>query len=150
MAQVSKATGFSGLKIAPVAIPDAATYSVDKDHSGRIHFFPDLTADITVTLPEAFAGATYEFIYAGTAADVQDWTINAAATTELFKGGVVHLDTDAGAAGIEVVAVDSDNTDDDTLTVNVPFVGTHVKIVSDGDFWYVTGQVVSATAPAFS
>lgn len=147
---ISKATGFSGLKVAPKLVADSATITISEHDSGRIHIMPDLTADATITLPAAFAGATYEFLYSGTAADAHDWTINAAATTELFKGGVVHLDTDAGSAGDEVVPVDADAVDDDTLTVNVPFVGTHVKLVSDGSYWYVTGQVVSATAPAFS
>lgn len=143
-------THLSGLATKTQAITDATTYTFLREHSGRVHIAPDLTADATWTLPAAEDGLRFEILYAGTAADAHDWTINAASTSEIFKGGVVHLDTDAGAAGDEVVPVDSDNTDDDTLTVNVPFVGTHLLLVSDGSYWYATGQVVSATAPAFS
>ena len=143
-------THFSGVATKTQHITDATTYTFMREHSGRVHIAPDRTADATWTLPPAEDGLRYEILYAGTAADAHDWTINTAATTSLFKGGVVHLDHDAGSAGDEIVPVDSDNTDDDTLTVNVPFVGTWLLLVSDGTHWYVTGQVVSATAPAFS
>ena len=139
-----------GLAMRTVAVPDAATYTVLKKNSGKVHLVPDLTADCTFTLPAVEDGLAYEFWYAGAAADAQDWIINAAATTELFKGGVVHLDSDAGSAGDEVVPVYADATDDDTLTVLVPDGGTIVKLVSDGTYWYASGSVVAATAPAFS
>ena len=143
-------THFSGLATKVQHITNTTTYTFMREHSGRVHVAPDLTADATWTLPAAEDGLRFEIMYAGTAADAQDWIINTASTASLFKGGVVHLDTDAGAAGIEVVAVDADLSNDDTFTVNVPFTGTWILLVSDGTHWYVTGQVVSTTAPAFS
>ena len=149
--QVGAASGGGGFKCGvPVAVTDAATYTVLAYNAGKLHVMPDLTADCTVTLPAAEAGLNYKFVYGGAAADAQDWIINTAATTSLFKGGVVHLDTDADAAGDEVVPVFADASDDDTLTVNVPQAGTEVTLVSDGTHWYVSGFVVAATAPAFS
>lgn len=140
-----------GLAMRPVVVPaDDATITLFAKNSGKVHLVPDLDADTTFTLPSAEDGLAFALVYTGTAADAHDWTINTASTSTLFKGGVVHLDTDAGSAGDEVVPVDADQSNDDTLTVNVPFAGTVVNLVSDGTSWYAYGQVVSATAPAFS
>lgn len=139
-----------GLAMRTVAVSDAATYSVLKKNSGKLHIMPNLTADCTITLPAAENGLTYKFIYGGAAADAQDWIIVTAATTSLFKGGVVHLDHDAGSAGDELVPVFADASNDDTFTVLVPSAGTEVTLVSDGTHWYVSGFVVSATVPTFA
>jgi hypothetical protein len=138
------------MRLAPVAVTDAATYSVLAENSGHLHVVPDLTADITITLPAAENGLNYKFIYGGAAADAQDWAVATAATASLFKGGLVHLDTDAGAGGDEVVPVFADASDDDVMTVLTPDAGTQVSLVSDGTHWYVDGVVVSATAPSFA
>lgn len=147
---MGRATHFSGLNVAPLAVTDAATNSILATNSGRVHIIPDLTADCTFTLPAAEAGCRIELLYGGAAADAQDWIINTASTSSLFKGGVTHLDTDAGSAGDEVVPVYADATDDDTFTVLTPEAGTMVTLISDGTHWYVNGVVVSASAPTFA
>ena len=139
-----------GLAMRPVSVSDAATYTVLAKNSGKVHLMPNLTADCTITLPAAANGLAYKFIYTGAAADAQDWIINTAATTSLYKGGLVHADHDAGSAGDEIVPVFADASDDDTMTILTPSAGTVVEIVSDGTHWYVTGTVVSATAPTFA
>lgn len=144
------ATHFSGLAVAPVVVTDAATYTVLAGNSGKVHVMPDLTATCTLTLPRAAAGLSYTFLYAGAAADAQNWVINTGATSEVFKGGVVHLDSDADAAGDEVVAVYSNGSTHDTLTVVTPGAGTYVTMVSNGTSWYLTGYVVSATVPTLA
>ena len=133
-----------------VAITDAATYTVLAENSGKVHMLPDLTADITITLPAPQAGMEFEFVYGGAAADAQDWIFNTSATDVLYMGGVVHLDSDANAAGDEVVAVFADFSDDDAFTVLTPAAGTRVRLFSDGTSWLVEGTVVSATAPTFA
>lgn len=143
-------THFTGLAVAPISVTDAATYTVKTDHTGKVHIMPDLTADCTITLPAVFAGARYDFIYSGAAADAQDWIINTAATDELFVGGLVHVDTDAGSVGDEIVPVYADATDDDTMTILTPEAGTVITVISDGTNWYVTGTAVSASAPTFA
>lgn len=145
-----KPTHFGSLAVGPIAVTDAATYTVQEGDSGKIHLVPNLTADCTFTLPAAKSGLMYEFWYTGTAADAQDWIINTAATTSLFYGGLVHLDTDAGSAGDEIVVVDADQSNDDTMTILTPEAGTRVALVSDGTHWYVTGYVASATVPTFA
>lgn len=134
----------------PVAIPDAATYTVKTYNSGILHVLPDLTADTVITLPSAADGLVYEFWYGGAAADAQDWLIDTGANANFFKGGVTHLDTDAGSAGDEVVPVYADGNSNSKMTVLTPEPGTSVKLHCDGTNWYVNGIVVSATAPSFA
>lgn len=148
---VSSAAAGEGITAdGPVTIADGATYTVLAYNSGRVHWIADQAQDITITLPAAADGLSFEFWYGGTAADNFDWIINTAATSSLYKGGVVHLDADAGSAGDEVVPVYADATDDDTIQVNLPNAGTCVKVVSDGTHWFLNGTVVSATAPTIS
>jgi len=141
-----------GLRMRPVIVPDAATYKVRQQDSGKLHVFPNLTADCTITLPPPENGLTYTFSYSGTAADAQDWIIVTSATTELFSGGVVFHDENIGGDGIEVLAVYADFSNDDTFTVLTPQVGTTVTFTAgaDGISWYTNGMVISDTAPTFA
>lgn len=143
-------TGFTGLRLAPHVLDDSTSYVVETEHTGKTHIFPNLTADLTVTLPAAFDGAYYKFQSSHSTADAQDWIFNTASSSELFAGGVTHLDTDAGSAGDEIVAIYADQSNDDTLTINTPGAGSYVEFISDGTFWYVTGVINSSSAPAFS
>lgn len=137
-----------GLRFNPIAIPDAATYTVKAYNSGILHVLPDLTADITITLPAAAAGLVYRFMYAGAAADAQDWLITTGSDTNFYKGGVLHLDADAGAGADEGIPVRSDGNSNSKLTVLTPDVGTSVELYCDGTHWLVNGMVVSASASA--
>jgi hypothetical protein len=150
-------TNFSGpLKVnntalgAVVAVADAATYTVLAANSGHIHAIPNLTADCTISLPTAAVGLNYTFIYTGVAADAQDWIIDAGSDTNYFIGGVVHMDTDAGSAGDEIVPVAGDGDSNSKMTVLVPDVGTRVNMICDGTNWIVSGMVVGATAPTYA
>lgn len=139
-----------GFSMKPVSVTDAAAYTVLRKNSGKVHIMPDLTADQTLTLPALEEGLSYTFIYGGAAADAQDWIFDNGADTNFFLGGVVHLDTDAGSAGDEVVPVYSDGNSNSIFTVLVPDTGTEVKFYCDGTNWYVHGQVVGATVPTFA
>ena len=139
-----------GLNMRPVSVPDGTTYSVLPSNSGKIHAVPDLTGDCTFTLPPAEDGLAFTFWYVGAAADAQAWVINTAATDELYKGGVVFHDADIGGAGIEVLSVYADFTNDDALTIDLPQVGTSLTLVSDGSSWLTNGMIISATAPVFA
>lgn len=133
-----------------VNIGDNTTYTALAANSGKPHVIPDLTGDLVISLPTAAADLDFEFIYAGVAADVQDWQIDTGSDTNFFLGGVVHLDTDAGSAGDEVVPIASDGNSNSKLNVLVPHVGTRVRVICDGTNWYLSGQVVGATAPTFA
>jgi len=148
---LGSSTGGGGLKVGLVTIAAATTaYTVLSKNSGKLHAFPDLTGDCTITLPTVEYGLTYTFMYTGAAADAQDWIIKTSAITELFAGGVVFHDEDIGGAGIEVLAVYADFSNDDTFTVLTPQVGTTVTLTSDGVSWLVNGMVISNTVPTFA
>ena len=133
-----------------VNVGDNTAYTVLAANSGKVHTIPNLTADLTITLPTPAAGLEYVFIYAGVAADAQDWQLDTGSDTNFYLGGVVHLDTDAGSGGDEVVPVAGDGNSNSKLNVLVPDVGTRVELVCDGTNWILTGQVVGATAPTFA
>jgi hypothetical protein len=133
-----------------VVVPDAATYTLLAANTGKVHIMPNLTADCTITMPAEKAGLSFEFIYGGVAADAQDWIFDTGSNTNYYLGGLVHLDTDANSAGDEAVPVYPDGNSNSKLTVNVPEAGTSVKFICNGTLWYVNGQAVAATAPAFA
>lgn len=133
-----------------VSISDATTYTALAANSGKTHAVPNLTATCTVSLPTAAAGLEYSFIYAGVAADAQNWVIDTGADANYFLGGLVHLDTDAGSAGDEIVPIAGDGNSNSKLTVVTPDVGTRVDLVCDGTNWILSGSVVSATVPSFA
>jgi hypothetical protein len=127
-----------GLTAAPVAIADAATYAVLAANSGKLHAVPDVTASITVTLPAAAAGLTYDFMYSGAAADAQNHIF--VPTAGFFIGNVTFHDSQADAT----TAVFSNGSSNDVFTLVTPAAYT-LKFVSNGTNWYVTGHVQSAT-----
>lgn len=138
------------LKIEPVNVGDVATYTVLANNSGRVHYIPNLTADLVLSLPTPAADLKYEFVYSGVAADAQDWQFDTGSNTNYYLGGLVHLDTDAGSAGDEVVPVAGDGNSNSRVNVLVPHVGTRVSLISDGTLWILNGQVVGATAPTYA
>lgn len=133
-----------------VSIADATTYAVLAANSGKPHVLPNLTSSCTLTLPTPASGLEYEFYYKGVAADAQNWVIDTGSNTNYYVGGLVHLDTDAGAAGDEIVPIAGDGNSNSKLTVVTPDVGTRVKAICDGTLWILSGFVASATVPSFA
>lgn len=131
-----------------VNVTDAATYTVLAANSGKPHIMPDFTSACTLALPAVSSGLEYEFIGKGVAADAQAWIFQSASATNFFLGGIGFVDTDDPADSI--VAVYSNGSSNDFLTINAPGAGTRVKLVCDGTNWIANGIVVGATAPAFS
>jgi hypothetical protein len=128
-----------GSKRAPVAIADGTSYAVLVANSGHLHVVPNVTSNITVTLPAAAVGLEYEFIYGGAAADGQNHIFVPGAGA-FYIGGVTFHDAQADAT----TSVWSDGNSNDVFTLVTP--GTYrVKFVSDGTNWYVTGEVTGAT-----
>lgn len=132
-----------------VAVGDA-NYTVLAYNSGKPHIVANVSADRTFTLPAEADGLDFEFIADVVAADGHDWIFDSGSNTNFFTGGVIHLDTDAGSAGDEVVVVASDGDSNSKLQINVPDAGTRVRFICNGTTWTVSGIVASATAPAFA
>jgi len=133
-----------------VNIGDVTTYALLVANSGKPHIIPDLTSGLTMTLPAEASGLEYEFIYAGVAADAVNWIITSESDTNYFLGGLVHLDTDAGDTGDEIVPIAGDGNSNSKLTIVTPNVGTRLHMVCDGTRWILSGSVVSATVPSFA
>lgn len=125
-----------------------ANYTFLAANSGKPHIIANVSADRTFTLPAVAAGLHFPLIAEVGAADGHDWIIVAAATADLFKGGVLMVDTDAGPA--TVAAVVADQSDDDQLQINLPQGGTRLDLYCDGTYWIVSGVVVSTAAAVFS
>jgi len=131
----------------PVSVSDAATYTVLADNAGLSHYIPNLTADITITLPSPKAGLWFDFVYAGVAADAQDWLIDTASDTNYFVGGLVFMDQDGDA----LAPIAGDGNSNSKLTVLTPEPGTRIRVEStNGTTWTLSGYVLSATIPSFA
>jgi hypothetical protein len=131
--------------LVPVVVPDAATYTVLARNTGLVHYIPDLTADCAITLPTPKAGLWFEFVYAGVAADAQDWNFTTGSNTNYFLGGLLYVD-DAPAAD----SIGPDGNSNSKLNVLVPEPGTRIRIECTNDVnWVVSGVVAAASAPTF-
>jgi hypothetical protein len=127
-----------GVKAAPVAVADGSTYAVLVANSGKLHMVADQGQLITITLPAAASGLTYEFSYAGAAADASNHVF--VPTAGFFIGNVSFHDSQADAT----TAVFSNGSSNDVFTLVTPASYT-LKFVSNGTNWYVRGHVQSAT-----
>lgn len=134
----------------PIKLPDTAAHTVGLNNSGKLHIVPNLTASQTITLPPAENGLEFSFIYGGVAADAQNFIISTGSNLNFFLGGVVHLDSDAGAAADEIVTVAPNGTTNSKLTIVTPGVGTRIDAICDGTNWYLSGFAVSTAAPTFA
>jgi len=131
----------------PVSIPDAATYTVLADNSGIRHYVPDFSSTCTATLPPPKAGLWFEFVYAGLAADAQNFVISSGSDTNYFVGGLTFIDHDTDV----VAPVNPDGNSNSKLTLVTPASGTIIRVEStNGTTWTVSGFAASATVPAFA
>ena len=130
---------------APVALADEDKTLDAATHSGRTLVVPALASNRTITLPAPVAGQSYKLIYGGAADEAQNLIIVTPGNTNFFIGGVQHLDTNA-----DNVAVYSDGNSNSQLTLTAFGVMEINIIAKDSTNYYVWGNVISATAPAFA
>ena len=123
-----------------------ANYTVLAENSGKIHHVANVSADRTFTLPPAAAGLYYEFQATLIAADGNDWIIVTGSDTNFFLGGVLHFVSDT----VDINLAVPNGTDDATIQVNLPSVGTCVKMYCDGTNWFLSGYVFSVPIPTFT
>lgn len=135
-AEINLAADISGR--APVVVPDGASYAALAANSGLLHVIVDQGQNVTVTLPAAAAGLTFEFTYGGAAADASNHIF--VPTAGFYIGSVEFHDSQADAT----TPVFSDGNSNDVFTLVTP-AAYNVKFVSNGTNWYVTGWVGSAT-----
>ena len=130
---------------APVALGDEDKTLDAATHSGRTLVVPALASNRTITLPAPVAGQSYKLIYGGAADEAQNLIIVTPGNTNFFIGGVQHLDTNA-----DNVAVYSDGNSNSQLTLTAFGVMEINIIAKDSTNYYICGNVISATAPAFA
>jgi len=131
----------------PVSIPDATTYTVLADNSGIRHYVPDFSSTCTATLPAPKAGLWFEFVYAGLAADAQNFVISTGSDTNYYVGAITFIDHDTDV----VSPLAPDGNSNSKLTLVTPAGGTIIRIEStNGTTWTVSGFAASATVPAFA
>lgn len=131
-----------------IHITDATTYTFLAANTGKTHLAPDLTADATWTLPAPDDGLEFFIEYVGAAADAHDWLINTHAAGTFIKGGLLHLDTDAGAGADELIPVFWNGSSHVAIDFDTPNCGTTIRLRSDGTLWYVSGIAAGVGAPA--
>ena len=142
---MSAKSGGAVLDSRHVDIGDNTAYTVLAENSGKVHTIPDLTGDLTISLPTPAAGLYYEFWYAGVAADAQDWAIDTGSNTNFLLGGLLQVD-DAPAAD----SAAPNGSSNSIVNVLTPEPGTVVKLACDGTNWILSGTVASANAPTFA
>lgn len=132
-------------------IVTTGTYAVLAANSGKIHVIPDLAGATSIDLPAEADGLYYKFIYVGAQDEAHTHTIDSENNTNCFIGGVAFADTDAGDAADEINAgVYSNGSSNSKLALINMSAGTVVEVHCDGEDWYVTGIVFSATIPTFA
>lgn len=139
-------TVVSNTGAAPVALTDANATMTTAANSGALMITPDVTADRTISLPTPVAGATFQFVYGGGAADGHDVIFDTGSDTLYFVGGVTFHDTDDGAVSV----VFSDGNSNSKLQVNVPAAMNITFVGTSATTYQVFGTVAGATAPAFA
>lgn len=142
---ISGVTTLAGSVQPGVDIGDGAAYDCLVANSGKIHFIPQQGQNSKIDLPAEAAGLVYEFWYTGTAVETHDHIITSEDDGNPFYGGVVFLDT-ANA----ISTVWSNNSSYSEINLNNIDAGTVLKFVCDGTGWFMTGTVVSDTAPVIA
>ena len=139
------------IPVGPQIVAKTASFNLtEADHAGTTIHIGAIGSDITVSMPVASQeGVMYRFIGFGTgsAAEAQEVIFDLPDDAARFDGGVMFIESDAGAANAPAYA---NGTSNDRLTVtnNAMFDISFYGLLS-GNFM-VTGYVISADAPAFS
>ena len=103
----------------------ASSHTLDMGDSGKTYLLNGASAARTITLPKVKAGLRFKFI--ATDATTAS-TIATGEGTALIKGGILLATAWETLAGTTITA----------STDNV--VGDWIELVSDGTYWYISGQ----------
>lgn len=140
-----------GINASVIIVTDATPYAVLLANTGMVHVIKNLSQNTVIDLPVEAAGLYYPFIYADSAVETHDHTIDSEAAANFFIGGVSFLDTDAGDAADEVhLGIYSDGNSTSILTLNNLAAGSWFNFYCDGTNWYLNGQVLSDTVPTIT
>ena len=127
-------------------------------HAGSVIMQTDVSADRTYTLPTPSEGVVYRLLGqgSGSAADGHDVILQLGTNSHNFDGMITWLNTiqndnsDDTADNTFVTGVWGDGSTHDKLQINVPAGYDITLIGKNTTIFYITGNVTSATVPAFS
>ena len=140
-----------GINASVILVADSSPYAVLAANTGMVHVIQDLSQNTVINLPTEAAGLYYPFIYADSAVETHDHTIDSENATNFFIGGVSFLDTDAGSGADEVhLGIYADGNSESILTLNNLAAGTRFAFYCDGTNWYLTGIIISDTIPTIT
>lgn len=106
----------------------------------------DITGgNVTVTLPTAQVGLTFRLIVHKSDTGNDEFNINTAVSTSLFKGGISHSHDGGDNASVE-----ANGSSNYQLSCVDAEAGTEVTVVCDGTHWYISGRSVSTEPPTFA
>ena len=132
---------------ATVALADASSTTLTAaTNGGRTNVIVDTSQNSTYVLPTPSAGLSFKFIYGGAAADATDHIIKTSGNTLMFKGALLHADTD----GNTNATVFADGDSNSILTILTP-QAYEINIVGHSStVYYISGWVADVSAPTFA
>jgi len=122
-----------GLKL-PVLTVTASDPLLTADDSGKTIFVDASSNTVDIILPSVAPGLNFRFYMKDSS---NATTINAASTADYMLGGVNELETDDNEDGPNTIV--SDAVDVFTWSTNA-VAGDMVEFISDGQYWFYTGQ----------
>lgn len=124
--------------------------TISSSNTGKKHLVAAISSNIDIILPAEAAGLNYKVIYISGADETENITIGTEAAANYFIGNVKWHDIGASAAAVATDAVYSDGNSNSLFTMTNPCGGSYVELLCDGTHWYIWGDVVADTAPAFA
>ena len=126
-------------------VDGTATRTLTTEESGRTVLVgaaaAGLAGDAIFTLPGAADGLYFKFVYAGNAADAQDFQINTGSDTNFLIGGVLQHDI----GGDDGVAYHPNGSSNSRCNILTPDCGTVIEVWCDGTNWFLSGYANTAT-----
>jgi len=111
--------------------------------SGKTFIF-DVASGATVTLPTAYDGCRFKFLFK-TAVTSNNYGIDTAAATSLFYGRIVIHDKDVSTYDSTLAHFAADQSNDDSIDMNGSTTGGlpggYIDLVAYGGHWFVDGEI---------
>ena len=128
----------------PRYVDGTATATLTADQSGRVVLVGSaaagLAADTIFTLPAAEDALYFKFVYAGGAADAQDFQVNTGSDTNFLIGGAVQHEPDNDTSVVYHPNLSSNSR----VNFLLPDSGTVVEVWCDGTNWLLAATLISA------
>ena len=129
------------------AVTTGTTALVEAD-TGKLINVDNSGGNVTLTLPTPVAGQTFTILLTATGTD-KNLILNAAASANFYKGGLVWLDTDD--TGTHLFSSAPNGSSEYQLDIDDPELGSTITAITDGTYWYLQGTIMDpANAPTWA